>query len=540
MLEKIKRIRDYGNYLFQKRLPLLSYWQEVAENFNPMMADFTREMYFSERFGDNLVTSAPLIICRELTEQISAMLRPKEQSWFKMDTEGLELEAKRYLEWMTTIQRNAMYDPRANMSGAAKQCDGDYVMLGNAVLSAQVDLYSNSLVYQRIHLRNAVWCDDHFGRPIEFHIKWKTEAANLERQFSGNISNKVKETINKGGKFDKITARHTVMKASEYEGSDKVKNKWASIWYEEETGHILEEKFVKRCQYIAPRWKRTSIGQYGYSPAAITALPDARLLQSMTLSLLEAGEKAVNPPLVGKESIIRSDVQMLAGGITWATADYDERMGRALQPLFPDSRGMPYGFEFQQDLRQQLASAFYLNKLTLPQTANMTAFEVAQRVQEYVRSNMPLFEPIEEEYSNPLCELTHSLLLDAGAFGSWDEVPQEIRGRDVPFRFKSPLQDLLEKQKGEIFMQSKGLTAQALEVDPAAAQMIDMREALRDTLDGIGAPAKWMRSDKEMQAIQQQQQQQQEAQQMLQTMQQSGQAAESLGRGAEALGFTNA
>ena len=48
--------------------------------------------------------------------------------------------------------------------------------------------------------------------------------------------------------------------------------------------------------YVIPRWQTISGSQYAVSPAAVCALPDARLLQSMALILLEAGESRLTRP----------------------------------------------------------------------------------------------------------------------------------------------------------------------------------------------------------------------------------------------------
>ena len=50
----------------------------------------------------------------------------------------------------------------------------------------------------------------------------------------------------------------------------------------------------------------------------MAALPDARLLQAMTYTLLEAGEKTTNPPMVVTKGAVRSDVSIFAGGLTWS------------------------------------------------------------------------------------------------------------------------------------------------------------------------------------------------------------------------------
>src|SRR5258706_6512807 len=112
------------------------------------------------------------------------------------------------------------------------------------------------------------------------------------------------------------------------------------------------------------------------------------------------------PPLVAAQDVVRSDVSIYAGGITWVDAEYDERLGEALRPLITTSgEGLKHGFEMIKDAREQLAEAFYLNKLALPPPdRDMTAYETGQRIQEWIRQALPLFEPMEVEYNGVLCD----------------------------------------------------------------------------------------------------------------------------------------
>ena len=268
----------------------------------------------------------------------------------------------------------------------------------------------------------------------------------------------------------------------------------------------------------------------------MAALPDARLIQAMTLTLLEAGEKAVNPPMVAVQEAIRSDVQIFAGGITWADAEYDERLGEILRPITQDKSGIPLGMEMRADIKQMISEAFFLNKLNLPVMAgDMTATEVSQRVQEYIRQALPLFGPMEAEYNGALCELTFDILLRAGGFGSAEDMPQSLRGQEVQFRFESPLHEATERKKGQTFMEAKAMLAQVAEIDPGAVPMIDARTALRDVLDGIGVPAKWIRDEGQMQKIDEAQQEKQQAAEIMASMQQGGQVAEQIGKAGQAL-----
>jgi hypothetical protein len=199
-------------------------------------------------------------------------------------------------------------------------------------------------------------------------------------------------------------------------------------------------------------------------------------------------------------------VNTFSGGITWADMEYDERLGEVLRPITQDMRGLPIGRDLRNDTRAMIAEAFFLNKLTLPpvtESKDMTAYEAGQRVQEYIRQALPLFEPMEIEYNGALCEVTFDLLMRAGAFGPMDQIPQSLLSQDIQFRFESPLSQAIEQKQVGVFMQTKAMLAQVADLDPTALRMLKARDALRDALNAIGSPAKWQRSDDEMDAMDQ-------------------------------------
>jgi hypothetical protein len=226
------------------------------------------------------------------------------------------------------------------------------------------------------------------------------------------------------------------------------------------------------------------------------------MLQAMAYTILEAGEKATNPPMVATEDVIRSDVAIYAGGITWADKDYDERLGDALRPLTQDLRGLPFGQDMIMDSRMLLAQAFFLNKLALPvRDAEMTAYEVGQRVQEYIRGALPIFEPMETECNGEQCQKTFDTLFRLGVFGSPRDIPPQLYNEGIDFEYESPLHDAIEEQKGQKFLESKALIAEALDLDRGAAFVMDARTALRDALTSVGVSPSWLHSEDDVEAM---------------------------------------
>lgn len=541
MDSRIQTLEKQSDELFTKRGNLLSLWQELAENFYPQRADFTNQRTLGTDFAANLTTSYPLLAHRSLADAFSTMLRPLGTEWFEVTTsrpDKVDNEGREWLEWATGLQRRAMYDKDAMFERASKEGDGDFAAFGQCVKSIELHQKNNALLYRCWHLRDMAWVETDDGKPRPVYRKWEPYVVVLNKIFRGNISPEAKTQLS-NNPYNKIKVKHCIHDADEYESpvGKKWKTPYVSIFYECETGHVLEEIGTFNKYYVIPRWQTVSGSQYAYSPAAIAALPDARLIQAMTLTLLEAGEKAVNPPLVATQEAVRGDMQVYAGGVTWLDNEYDERLGDALRPLTIDTRGIPMGMEMRSDIREMISQAFYLNKISMPpvQSKEMTAYEVGQRIEEYIRNALPLFGPVEKEDNAEVCEMTFELLQRGGAFGDPREIPQSIRGANIEFQFESPLHQAIERKKAQIFQEGKALLAMAADIDPGAPYMVDGRTALRDTLDGIGFPAKWMRDEKAMEEHDLSVAQQQQTQQMVQMMTAGGQAAEAIGKGGTAV-----
>ena len=192
------------------------------------------------------------------------------------------------------------------------------------------------------------------------------------------------------------------------------------------------------------------------------------------------------------------------------------------------------GREMRNDVKEALAEAFYLNRLSMqPMTGagdkEMTAFEVGQRVQEYIRQTLPLFEPVETDYNGGLCEVTFDLLMRGGAFGSYTDIPPSIRGQDIQFRFISPLSEAIEAQKAGKLAAAKQIIATVTDLDPTAPMMLDVHKAERDAMMGMGVPANWLRSEGQMKQIAGYQARLGQAQRALAAMQASANTVKTLG-----------
>lgn len=532
-MKDVKKLIDRSNDLFGKRGSLLSLWQEIADHFYVERADFTVKRHLGQDFASHLTTSYPLMVRRDLGDQISSILR--NDDWFEISVDHddrIANDAKRWLEEKTKVQRRAMYDTKSGFVRATKEGDHDWVTFGQCVISPEINWHEQRLLYRCWHLRDVAWIEDETMQICEVHRKWNPRPADLLKKFGKHCHPRIQERADKDP-FCEIECLHVVMKA-EYWFEGRTRAQYVSLYIDVANQHVMEEAQRNHLGYVIPRWKTVSGSQYAFSPATICALPDARLIQAMALSLLEAGEMAVRPPLMAVPDAIREDVQYFAGGITKVAIEGDQQLKNVMAPVMEGRAGPGFGMDLMIDTRNMISNAFYINKLTLPPVEKeMTAYETSMRVQEYIRQSLPLFEPLNVDYNGELCEQTFNMLMSVGAFGPLDEIPEDLRGSDVKFKFRNPLQEATDKKKGTQWQMAMQLTAETMELDGNVSAMLDAPTALRDALGGIGIPANWLHDERVAAQLVAARQQEQEQLRQMQQAAGAGSAMQELGKGAK-------
>jgi head-to-tail connecting protein len=514
---RARELLETGDKLFSKRFPLLTLWQTFAENFDPMHADFTRVRWISEEFASYLMTGRPVMAHRELTNALSSILRPRGVQWFECITGNEQVDndrdSKMWLEAAGKTMRGIMNDRRSQFGRATKEADGFYTLTGQAILEPRLNADRNGLLLRSWHPRDCVWTENAELSIDGFHRKWKLQArqmVDLAKRAGWELDPKVKERAGKDP-LSEINNRVIVVSAEEYDSFGKDEEGYANkrdrrfpfvcIEVDEDNQKILKETPQHTLGYNIPRWVTLGgFSQYAYSPSAVVALPDGRMLQQMTLMLLEMGSKVVDPPMAAVGDVIQGGVNLYAGAVNWIDPDYDERTGAALRQaveLHPE--GLNWGDEREDRIERVINEAFYLNVLNLPQYDQkaMTAEEWRGRMQEYVRRATPLFEPMDVEYNGLVCESIFDITLRNGGFGSPLDMPQPLRqhflgGQPIAFKFQNPLVAAEAEQKTNSFVKLSQLLGAAMQIEPTTRADVDMDAAFRDAVPGTGSPASWL------------------------------------------------
>ena len=552
---KTQLMVEKSSSLLSNKTSLNSFWQNIAENFYPQRAFFTKTnpIPYGRDFASHLTTSFPILVAQEYSSLISAYLRPAGQQWFKIGVENqgkdkeLDNDGKRFLEYVTKIQTNVIKNRQSGFSIAVDQGDADFASFGQCVISIEIDWKNTTLLHRCWNMRDVAWTQGPNGLVDYVCREWKTNIRNARSFFGDKLS---PETLRKASKEgdSELTIYHIVMETEVYYNTysndstenQKIKTPYVSIYVQLEDNHEIEIVGSPTIIYYIPRDQLVSGSQYAYSRAVVAALPDARLLQSITLSLLEAGEKAVNPPLLAQEDAVRDDISLAANTINYVSSNEGQRIDDVVKVMNLDKSGLQYGLTMQADIRESQRNAFFLNKLSLPQLqGTMTATEVRKRYQEWIRNASPFVNRLEQECNQQLVRMQFETLMHVKAFGYEEEMPESIREDfikgDIEFSFKNPLVEAEGEEDAQKFLEMKGIIADTAALDPSVANIPEVGVALRDALEGLGVPAKWLKSEEAVAELNAAQEQAQQTQEMIQNMAAGGAAAEQLGKGAQAI-----
>lgn len=510
--------------------------------FFPERASFTTELSWGEEFASHLFDGSPVMMRRDLGNAFSAYLRPRGQPWFKHDVEDKKLKeapgVKQQLDETTEIHRSALYNGKSQFVRASKETDHDYAAFGNGVLSCEPRDDLSGLRFRNHHIGSCAWADNADGVTDTLFRNSMMAARQIRQRWPKAV---LHESITRACEKEpdkEFKVRHAMLPMADYEYEVKRRvpkgTEFASVYIDVINKKLISEAPSFEFRYVVPRWQTISGSPYAVSPAAVIAMPDARMIQALARIIQEAGEKSVDPPVKATEKAIRGEVNLSASGITWVDRDYDERLGSAIEAILP-GQNPNLGVDLLTRTAFMLKEAWYLNKLTLPQQGTRTAYETSQLVEEFIRASIPLFEPVETTYNTPLLELSFRQLMRLGAFPSMDDATKEYLRENITFAFDNPLQNAIEKSKVYAFQTTTQIVAGAMALDQTVAADIDVRTAARSAISGSGAPADWLREKKAADDLVAQQQQEASLASTTAAAGNAGAAAESLGKGSRAI-----
>ena len=499
---------------FRRQSEFLPLWQAQAEIFYPERADFTTTYAAADERYDGVHSSLPSIMRRDMANNLGAMIRPRGKDWFKATASPISVmkddEARIWCGDATATQRNIVYDPRAMFTRVMNESDNDYVTFGASVVSHSYRSDQSGLQFSCMHLRDCAWSQNADGMVDTLHNKMKLTLRQIV-QLLGQGSPEIlprewRMDWDKGHTEEIKTICRTVtpIEPGTHGKKERVPQmaKYCSIYMADgiKGDATLAEYYFLAFPFTVREWMSVSGENYARSPCTSVALADARTLNSVEEALLTSVEQAVRPAKYAKKGVILSDLDLRANTVTFISDDYDSKgMGAPIANI--DAGDPRYAMDLSERMAERIGTAFYQNVLKLPDHSDMTAYEVAERIEIYTREAAPIFEPMEAENAH-IMDSIFTRAMAKGAFGKVrpdgmiEGLPEVLQGKEIRFEFETPLSDALRKQKANQFdgliQTVSGMIATQHPAVISAIDQFDMDAAARDGAEGK-IPPSWIR-----------------------------------------------
>ena len=521
MTKEIEDLLSRHKALKAERRHWEQHWQELAEVMLPRRAEFTTTPVPGDKRTSQIYDGTPMQARRSLATTVHGLLTPRASPWFflKAADEALNRddEVKLWLEDAERRLRAAIYDRRTHFVQRASEMYNDLVTFGTGLMFIGEGKSLNRLLFRSFHLKDVVVAENVDGEVDSFFVEEILTARQAAQRFGeARLGEKTREALrdDKPDRSFKFLWAVQPREERDPRGRDNRNLPFASVQIDVESDHIIDESGFNEFPMAVPRWDTASGELYGRSPGMI-ALPDALTLQQQGKTILIAGQKEVDPPIFAASDSLMSAPRTWPGGVTYFDAEAARELGGRL-PFEPLRTGanIPIGREMQNDTRGQVERAFFKNVFNLPvEGPQMTATEVLERKEEFLREVGPTLGHLEDDGPAAIVERAFNILLRAGVFAA---PPPQLADAGVSFRFESTVERVSKQIEAAGMSRSFELLGPLMQAQPDILDNFDGDVITRDTPEIFGIPGKWLRTREQVSEMREQRGQAQQAEALLQ------------------------
>jgi len=514
------------------------HWREIAERVLPRQNWFAAsDKTPGEKRTEKIFDATAGLALERFAAAMESMLTPRTMKWHKLKTSNVALldniQVQAYLDEVTNILFQVRYNPKANF---ASQVHETYMSLGAFGTGAIFidDIPGTGIRYKSINLSEIYVAENHVGvvdkvvRKFPFTARQAAQKWGYER-----MPDKIKTALEKQPErefeflhcvkpnMDKQASRR------DYRGMD-----WLSYYVCHEARMIMSEGGYNSFPYAVSRYVTAPKEVYGRSPA-MTVLPDIKMINEMSKTVLRAAHKIVDPPLLLQEDGVLQAFNTRPGALNFGGVDEQGR--QVVQPLQTGAR-VDIGMDMMEQRRKVINDAFLITLFQiLVESPNMTATEAMLRAQEKGALLAPTMGRQQSEMLGPLIERELDILARAGVLPAMPEVLREAGG-DVEIEYVSPLNRAQRAEEGVAILRTLEAVAPLAQIDPSVMMIFKPEEIARELSEINGVPAKILRSQEEVEEMKAAQAQQAEAQAILQAAPVAANSAKTLAETAQLAG----
>jgi hypothetical protein len=494
-----------------------AHWREVAERVLPRANWFNvTNKTEGEKKTEKVFDATSGIALERFAAAMESMLTPRTQRWHRLKTRQVEMmddpEIQAYLDEVTNILFQVRYSPKANF---ASQVHETYMSLG-AFGSGAIfidDVPRLGIRYKSIHLSEIYFTENFAGVIDKVHRKFEMTARQAAQKWGyDNVPEKIRTALEKSPE-KKFEFLHCVKPNEDikpgmrnYRGMP-----FASYYIAIDSREMLSEGGYNSFPYAVSRYVTGPKEIYGRSPA-MTVLPDIKMINEMSKTVIRAAHKIVDPPLLLQEDGVLQAFNMRPGALNYGGVDDQGR--QTVQPLQTGAR-VDIGLDMMDQRRRVINDAFLITLFQiLVEAPNMTATEAMLRAQEKGALLAPTMGRQQSEMLGPMIERELDIL---GRNRMLPPMPESLAnlGGEVDIEYVSPLNRAQRAEEGVAILRTLEAVTPLAQIDPSVMMIFNPEAIARELSEINGVPAKILRTKEEVEAIKEEQAQAAQAAQLL-------------------------
>lgn len=497
--------------LAQKRTVYESVFRDIDRVVDPFgSGGFLKSTGAPMAAMDDLYDPSAIKGLKRYTSTIAGLTIPRQKRWHGVEFDNPDLMSNRTVQRWCAMATDRLFIARyASKTGFVSASYSDIKQEGKYGTSGLWigEKVGEGLFYKTPHLSELYIDEDYCGNIGRVHRLYTTTILNAYREVEkggGMLSDTcMKKLEDPNARHSEIEILHVVRPNAEYEpGYLGPKGKPIESLYIE----VAEKHVIRRSGYysmpIAVSRADTSPGDpWGRSPA-MEVLSTSKGLQAIGRTVLDAGNKAVDPPLLFADDSDITKVITRPGGLT--PGGLDDQGRQLVKPLYTGEQ-VPVGMQIQESEREVVASAFleeFYRLITNP-SDRMTATQVVEQLNKEGVLIAPFAGRRETEKLGPMIERELEIMMRAGIIPPPPPEVQEA-GSKPKIRMTNPLERMARAEEVSGFTRALEIGVQAASAgSPEALDRLKVAEGVAAVAEVLGVRPELIRSDEEVAQIQQ-------------------------------------
>jgi hypothetical protein len=289
---------------------------------------------------------------------------------------------------------------------------------------------------------------------------------------------------------DEVKVIH--MNYPRHKRDSRLRDRWnmayRSVYLCEQFKGIIEDGGSHEFEYDVSRWPKRAGELWGRGPGD-KALADIDALQRMVRSVMLAGERTVDPPILVPDQGMTGGFSFRSRAMNAIRAEYLSN-GAHPKPFLGELR-VDIGLELIQDKRTLIRRAFLQSLLELIRDPRATATQFLGVQEEQMRGLAPILGRLTAEGLGRSVGRLYNICKRIPGF--FDPVPPDIAGRPLQPTFETPAARALRAAAARAIVQGFEALGPMMQADPSLEDNFDKDQAARTVGAGVGFPATVLR-----------------------------------------------